>query len=578
MDTGPQMNSLGIDTNTPTPITSRLAAYLSRHRVVVGLVLVGFLVRVLAFRFMPGRSDTEGAEYARIAENLLAGNGYLGVVFSGAPPVFPPLFPLLIALGSLITGNVETGARLVSLLMGTSLIVSGYLLALQLYERPAARVAAALIALHPLLVAFSTTAYVEMSYLALMLPGILFCMRSLNSGAPRDFVLAGLFMGLGSLARTEPLLYVLIFGAILVGTRFAARQFQVLPDLRRFGLTVLVFAVIVAPYVIWLSAIAGKFTFELKSAPNYVTDTQMQAGKDIYDASYGIDESLKETGGYFGSTVTEALKHPPPLSARLKHIAHKLPSSVQETIRAFTKRASLGSPWLFALVVLGLFGVPWPRRQVPRQLFLLTIIGVAAVALGMIYYVAVRYFLLSFVFLLIWAAQGLIRLTAWSKETIWGERAPSSLAGQLLPAALPAFIALYMFSTSARSLDSEEDIQQHRRGFQEMEATAQWISEQRASLAPGQTRPVVAYTSHVLPFLAHASWVPLPYASEKAALTYMDQRGVDLIVVSGKVAETVPYGKGWATNGISDSRAHLLHVVDSPDGKVSIYGWKSAKN
>jgi 4-amino-4-deoxy-L-arabinose transferase-like glycosyltransferase len=578
MDTGAQMNSPGISAAASTSSSSRLSDYLRRHRVLIALVLVGFLVRLLAFRFMPGRSDTEGAEYSRIAENLLAGNGYFGVVYSGAPPVFPPLFPMLIALGSLLTGNVETGARLMSLLMGTSLIASGYLLALNLYDRSTARVAAALIALHPLLVVFSTTAYVEMTYLALMVPGILCCLRSLNSSAPRDFMLAGLFMGLGSLARTEPLLYVMIFGVILVGTRFAARQFQVLPELRRFGLTVLVFAVIVAPYVIWLSAIAGKFTFEGKSAPNYVTDTQMQAGKDIYQASYGIDENLKETGGYFGSTITAALQHPPPLSARLKHIAHKLPASIQETIRAYTKRASLGSPWLFALVVLGLFGVPWPRAQIPKQLFLLAIIGVAAVALGMIYYVAVRYFLLSFVFLVIWAARGLLGLWAWGRDTIWGERVPPSVVGKALPVAVPVLITLYMFSTSVRSLDTEEDIQQHRYGWQEMEAVARWISDQQASLPAGHARTVVAYTSHVLPFLAHAAWVPLPYASEKAALAYMDQRRVNLIVVSSKVASTVPYGKDWHENGIGDSRAHLVHVVDSPQGKFSIYEWKTARN
>jgi len=572
------MNSPGIGASTSTSNSSRVIDYLRRHRILIGLVLVGFLIRLLAFRFMPGRSDTEGAEYSRIAENLLAGNGYFGVVYSGAPPVFPPLFPFLIAAGSLVTGNVETGARLVSLLMGTTLVASGYLLALHLYDRSTARVAAALIALHPLLVAFSTTAYVEMTYLALMVPGILFCMRSLSSSAPRDFMLAGLFMGLGSLARTEPLLYVMIFGAILVGTRFAARQFQVLPDLRRFGLTVLVFTLLVAPYVIWLSSIAGKFTFEGKSAPNYVTDTQIQAGKDIYQASYGIDEDLHETGGYFGSQIAAALQHPPPVSARLKHIAHKLPFSIQETIRAYTKRASLGSPWLFALVVLGLFGVPWSRAQIPRQLFLLAIIGVAAVALGMIYYVAVRYFLLSFVFLVIWASRGLLGLYAWSRETIWGERVPSTLAGRLLPAAIPVLIALYMFSTSVRSLDTEEDIQQHRYGWQEMEAVARWISDQQASLPPGHPRTVVAYTSHVLPFLAHASWVPLPHASEKAALTYMDKRGVNLIVVSGKVADTVPYGKDWAEKGIGDSRAHLVHVVDSAQGKYSIYEFKSARN
>ena len=91
------------------------------------ILLLAFTLRLLSARFLMGSIDSEGAEYARIAENLLNGNGYVGIALPGAQLMFPPLFPLLIATVSLITHQSELAGRLISVSMGTLLVLPVYL-------------------------------------------------------------------------------------------------------------------------------------------------------------------------------------------------------------------------------------------------------------------------------------------------------------------------------------------------------------------------------------------------------------------------------------------------------------------
>src|SRR5262245_56702025 len=122
---------------------------------ILSIFFAAFVVRLLWMMYLRGPIDTEGAEYARIAENLLSGNGYRGIATEGTELMFPPLFPFLIAAFSLLTNDVQLAGRLVSLLMGTLLVPFVYLIAARMYGRGAACIAALLAAFHPLLVNLS---------------------------------------------------------------------------------------------------------------------------------------------------------------------------------------------------------------------------------------------------------------------------------------------------------------------------------------------------------------------------------------------------------------------------------------
>jgi hypothetical protein len=77
----------------------------------IAILAVGFTLRLVAVVSFTGPIDPEGAEYARIAENLVAGHGYVGIATPGTQLIFPPLFPFMIAAVSLVTGQAELADR-----------------------------------------------------------------------------------------------------------------------------------------------------------------------------------------------------------------------------------------------------------------------------------------------------------------------------------------------------------------------------------------------------------------------------------------------------------------------------------
>src|SRR3989442_8061276 len=91
------------DQDRRTPLTSRLHGRINsrmRNRArLLGVLLTLMVVASLAIRVAgwaywgTGTIESEGAEYAKIAENLRNGVGYIGLVAPGPQVNFNPLFP-----------------------------------------------------------------------------------------------------------------------------------------------------------------------------------------------------------------------------------------------------------------------------------------------------------------------------------------------------------------------------------------------------------------------------------------------------------------------------------------------------
>src|SRR4030095_12541762 len=101
------------------------------------ILAVSLIVRIALMTSSSLIIENEGGEYAAIAENLLAGEGDVGLGSTGKPQLlFPPLYPFSIALTSLLTSlNTELAARLVSLTMGLGLAFVLFKIGTLLYGR-----------------------------------------------------------------------------------------------------------------------------------------------------------------------------------------------------------------------------------------------------------------------------------------------------------------------------------------------------------------------------------------------------------------------------------------------------------
>ena len=180
------------------------------HTGLLILVLSALLIRVLWAVLFAGEIDTEGAEYARIAQNLLAGKGYVGIATPGTQLCFPPLFPFLIAGVTWIVGDAEVSGRIVSIVFGALLVVPVHSIARRMFGERTALAAAALTAFHPYLIVFSTTVFCELTFLTLFLAAVASAMYAASNFTPVALAVSGGLYGASYLVRPELLLYMLI--------------------------------------------------------------------------------------------------------------------------------------------------------------------------------------------------------------------------------------------------------------------------------------------------------------------------------------------------------------------------------
>ena len=145
------------------------------------IVLASFAVRWAALKYWgTGAIEAEGAAYARIAENLRKGTGYVGIMSSGLDLNTPPLLPLLISAVSFVTRDYVRAGRLVTFVLGAFLPLPVFGVALRLFGRRTALVAAALAILYPLLINLSVAVLGEGPYPTLLLSAVFLVLGALK--------------------------------------------------------------------------------------------------------------------------------------------------------------------------------------------------------------------------------------------------------------------------------------------------------------------------------------------------------------------------------------------------------------
>ena len=162
----------------------------------VPLAIASLAVRVAALAFWgTGAIDSEGTGYARIAENLRNGMGYVGMTSPGRQLTFPPLFPLLIAAASFLTRDYEWAGRFVALILGSLLPLPVFGIASRLFNRSTGFVAAMLAVFCPLLVNLSFAVLSEGPYITILLSAVYIVLRALDCPSIRMYCLVGGCLG-----------------------------------------------------------------------------------------------------------------------------------------------------------------------------------------------------------------------------------------------------------------------------------------------------------------------------------------------------------------------------------------------
>jgi hypothetical protein len=455
------------------------------------------------------------------------------------------------------------------MVMGSLLVVPVFLIAKHVSERRVAYVAAILVAIHPLLVRFSVTTYSETTYVTLLVTAMYWTLRAFRSGTSRSYAAAGIFFGLAYLTRPEAVGALALAFAIGVVYQFAARPRRVGLDRLSPLLMPMAFVVLAAPYVVWLHSQTGKWRLEGKSALNYTASREITAGVPTYEALFGVDDNLTETGVFIQSNKSAAE------SSRLvpREVVRFLLAKRSEVLpflrQTVTNAAMIGSPPLFILVVLGLFRKPWDRELAADQSFLVLSLLLAASALFFIFYLAPRFVIAFIPIMLIWASAGVWSVAEWfeaSVRLIAGNIPRSSIR---LGAALTLAAVIPLVALTAQG--DYWDIQLFGADSRPIRVAADWLNRYASGSNGSKT---IIDTSSSLAFYTDSTYVPYPYASSQVALRFLDKRHIRFVVLKEDVLWSRPYLNDWMANGIPSARATLIYDVQTPHmGRIKIYEW-----
>ena len=242
--------------------------------------------------------------------------------------MFPPLFPLLIAAFSSFTHDYECASRWVGILLGSALPLPMYGIALRLFNRRAALVAALIAACHPLFINLSISVLSEGPYITLLLSAIYLVLRALDQATIKNWCFVGAAFGLAFAIRQESVapMFIAAFLALvaIAGTRVSRFKCSVA--------AVVTFLVFISPDIFVLYKNTGHLRLEGKSAVNFAIGSRMLAGQDQNQAGYAINQKLEGTGVWMCSNAT---------------VIRETRTSIKTLMRVGVKGMSLNVPNLF---------------------------------------------------------------------------------------------------------------------------------------------------------------------------------------------------------------------------------------
>lgn len=224
---------------------------------ILALFIIGFVPRLYVF-LNHQVIDYDGVYYALLGKNLFSGAGYIeseGIY----QWYYPPLYPANIGFLWLLFRNLTFSSKFVSLIFGMTNILLCYLIARKVYGKPTAVISGILVSLHPNLIRFSTIDTAESQFIFLLLFIFILTISYINKAKILFFCLIGCLFGLLFLSKPAGIQYFAsyIILLVLVGV---IKKWNIIKTIQRIFLMVILFSIIILPYLNFLKNHFGYWT------------------------------------------------------------------------------------------------------------------------------------------------------------------------------------------------------------------------------------------------------------------------------------------------------------------------------
>lgn len=526
---------------------------------VVGLVSLALSSRLALLRFQQVMTP-DGVYYATLGKKLVAGN-----FKQGLSTYYPPLYPLLVGLSSLIFRDVEAGGKMVSAMAGGLLVVPVYLLTRNLYGKSAASIGAFLIAINPSLNYYSTLLLTESTYTLLFTTAALLGLTALSAGGV-SFFLTGVVLGACYLIRPEAIGYLGLMSVLAIGEKFSGKHLPLRSALFNvFGL-VAGFTLLASPYILFLRQRTGRWTISDKLR------ALKHSGESLERKWFGLAPGRQTTLAdrlYAGiySQDDQAVEAVSMISS-----SRDLRRAIGDSIKALKWEIryliyNLLPPHFILLMGLGMFKAEWTKEIYLLLFFIATLLGYAILSDA----IEDRLLLPLLPLLLCWVARGIEEVEDWLDKLLARmkfSRAFSLKAGALLRATGMAVLLLSLLPWIAHTL-----IRGQLNQPVEHKQAGAWIREHSDASA------LVMATNPYAAFYAGRNPIYLPAEEYSRVVEHAMRQKVDYLVIDEGVISRGHWGSDEYSNlkFLLDGQSHhpelkLVYKFDGlPNRKILVF-------
>lgn len=521
------------------------------------------VLRLVWIFLWPLSIESEGVYYARIAENLLAGRGYVGAREAGKQLLYPPLFPWLIAGASAIVGNSELAGRIVSAVCGSLWVIPLMFITRSAFDEAAGLIAGIIGVVGPPLIAISGTVQSEPAYLIFQAAGVYFALQIWPTLPKRASYLAGICFGIAYLARPEASIYIALTALFIFLTGRTVLQ------LKSAARLILAFVLTILPYVVWLSIQTGSPRLEAKSVSNYVEATGWAAHQPPGKIFFAVDDQLNDVGLSNQSDLAMIQKTKLSMAKVFWLAMHGAGVNVMRLLSTIMESRLFGGSIFLLLLGLGFVSPTSDTNTLARRGFLFAAAIASIVPLFSLHAFHDRFVFAFLTLLLPFAAGGLVFLYRSLLSTLAsGARLPALLSNALAGTVTALVLIGYLGTQAHTMLHLETDAR-----LPEQDITVQRGDVFVKSLGKtiqnyGVKNPLVMDGTPAIGYYAGAADWPLPYCDSETAIRYIEKKAPDFVVLQSSKEDVFPYLKEWIEKGIPDQRIELIYQATAPNGEV----------
>lgn len=491
-------------------------------------LLTGFLLAALVFRLFVLRYQyvitPDGVYYAMLGRNLVSGN-----LKEGLSVYWPPLYPLLVGLSSLIFQDLEFSGRFVSVLAGSLLVIPVYLWTRNSYGKDAAYLGVFLTIVYPLLTYCSTLLLTESTYMFLFMAGIMTGWSAVSKGNRGAFLLTGLIFGLCYLTKPEAIGYMGLMIIITLITKLFSNQLQFKRILYNVLILLLGFIVLSLPYILYLHQETGRWTISGKlfaHLPTSQTDWRSRWWSLSKDGQGTLADRLY-AGNLFRGDLSYNSEPPPTQIPDLSNTITRSIKALKSEYELMTPQ--ILPPFFILLIALGLFRTTWSKERAKKEIYLLlflisTLTGYAVMVAN------VRFLVPLLPIFICWASKGIVEIEDWLIETIKNRSGNFLLSNRKLLRMLTITVLLLsLLPRITEPMRAEKWKQPY-----ELKQVAGWIKDHSG------LSPLIMSTSPLIAFYSEGRHIYLPDEEYSVVLEYAKRKKVDYIIIDNRSVSERP--------------------------------------